>query len=140
MASCISSGGRININPPRLILFVDIFATEQIAAKFELPPFNEKMFLGWDVQGRTAPSRRIVEVLKAKREERKKENSTSILAIVDLSLLQEACTDQVRQNVRAPTAVLTYAASDVGVREWFFWLFPKKIVAAFFEQQHVLQK
>lgn len=72
---------------------MEIFATDQIAANFELSPLNRKEFLGWAVQYRTIPSQKIVPVQKAKKRERKKESSISIFAIRDPPVLQEVGTE-----------------------------------------------
>lgn len=69
------------------------------------------------MQGETAPSRKIVEVHGAKVERPEKGNLVLILAITDPPLLQKVGTEQIRQTLRAPTAVHKYTASEVRVRE-----------------------
>lgn len=72
MASCAFSDGCQNNNFSLLIRFVEIFATKQFAARFELPWVSVKRFLGRAVRSETAPSRKIVKVLEAKMARRKK--------------------------------------------------------------------
>lgn len=90
IALCVFSDGHENITLSLLIGFVEIFATKQFAAKFELSPLNVKNFLGWAVQGKAAPLQNIVKKLEAETG-----SFTSMLTIADSPLLRKADTEQV---------------------------------------------
>lgn len=72
-------------------------ATEQLAARVEQSSRNMNKFLGWNVQARAAPSRKMDEVLYAAIRDRKKKNFISNFAIRDSLLLSEAGTKQASQ-------------------------------------------
>lgn len=67
------------------------------------------------MQGEAGPAQTTVEVLEAQMRGPKKGNFFSIFAITAPPLLPEAGSEQGRQNLRASTAVQTYAASSVQV-------------------------
>lgn len=52
LVSCVFAEGRKNINLSFLISFIEIFATQQFAAKFELSLLNTRTFLGLSFAGR----------------------------------------------------------------------------------------
>lgn len=63
MASFVSSDGSKIINISLLTGFMKIFATDTLAADFELSLLNAKKFSDYVVPSETAPSRNLVEVL-----------------------------------------------------------------------------
>lgn len=125
-APCSSSDGCKNNKLSLLIVFLEVFATEQRAAKFELSSLNMETFRRWTVFSKTAQSRNTAEALDAKMRGRKKEKFCSISAITGPLLLEEADTEQARQILRASSALKTYVASDVRVQKCSFRLFREK--------------
>lgn len=105
MVTWVFCNGLKHFNPSVLIGFVEIIATEKLPAKFDLFLLNTKEVLGWGGQSKTAPSRKMVKMREAKMRERKKGNDFSILATTDSPHLQKAGTEQIRQILRASTAV-----------------------------------
>lgn len=95
--------------------FVAIFGTKLIAAKFERSLPSVKRSLSWHVQSKMAPSRKTLEALKEKMEQRKKGSFASIFAIPDPSLLREVGMEQLCRILRASSALQTYAAIGVCV-------------------------
>lgn len=92
------------------LVLCEIFSAKKLAAKVELSPSNVERFVDRVVESKPSPLRKIVEVLGAKMERRKKRSFTSTFVIIGLSLLREPGTIQVRQNLQASTAVHTSAA------------------------------
>lgn len=83
MALWVHSDGRKHIRLSLLIGFVDVFPTEQFAARFELSSLSMNKFLGSGVQAETEPSWRIVEALETRMRACKRESSISVVAIAD---------------------------------------------------------
>lgn len=115
LALCAIFDGHMSVKILLLICFVKIFAITKLAGKLELSSLNMRRTLDWVEEGKKAPLHRIMDVLKAKMEERKNGNFTSISAITDPPLLREAGTKQVHQILLAPAPVHTYATSTRAV-------------------------
>lgn len=80
-----------------------------------------------------------MEVLKTDMGKSKKESFTSIVANKDPPLLQEACSEQVQQALRASAAVQTSATSDTRVCEGFFGCSEEKFLPTFLNGSTVSQ-
>lgn len=89
MTVFVSSDGHKNLNTSLLIGFAEGSATERFAGKFELCSLNTEVFLGLKLQSKTAPLRKIVEVVEAKVERRKKENCIPIFPIMYFALCEK---------------------------------------------------
>lgn len=127
---------RKSINIFQLTGFVEINATEQFAAKYELSLLNMKKVSGGIAQSETAPAQNIGRVLDVEMRKRKKGNFISILAIMGSPLLQKATEQQVRQIFRVSTAVHAYAGGEICVPECFFLGYSwKNVVAHLFERR-----
>lgn len=73
-----------------------------------------------------AYSQQVLPVPETKLQSRQAHTSATVFAVTDDFLVREARTQQIRQNLRASTAVQTYVASDAHIAQWFSTLFRKK--------------
>lgn len=85
--------------------------------KLEISSPSIREFFRWVVNADTTSPQQVAVVLRKRTKSQKTERSVSISAVTDSLLLLEAPTEQVRQAMRALTAVQAYASSDERVGE-----------------------
>lgn len=138
MEPCVSCNGCKNIKFFVLTGFVEIFAAEQYAVKFELSSLIVKKLFGWVVQSKAAPSRKVVEVLATKMRKRKKGAFfPSLQARVRYFCERRVRNRSTPQSRWALTAVHVFTAGALHVQGSFSWISWEKGVAECLERQHV---
>lgn len=137
----VSASSRLPINFTLIVCFVEIFQTKRFSETFDIKNFAMRKFLRWMVEeDSSAFSKVIVALLQSKAGAHKRKKFHSIFAYTDSGILQKAGTQQVRQILRASTAVEVYTAKERRILECFFVVFRlKKLCTAYLNGSSFLQ-